>query len=119
MKRPIRCMGALLFSGLLVAASAVLPAVHAVRAHAGMVVVQYWQNLCWEPAKQDLQYLAATFNKSHPGIEIQPTCFSNANVLQPRLLAAIQAHHPPALSQTDAFAVASYVDEHAVQDLTP
>ena len=83
------------------------------------VVVQYWLNLCWQPAKTYFTHLVTTFNAGHPGIKIQPTCFSNASVLQPRLLAAIHQHRPPALSQTDAFAVASYVDMGAVQDLTP
>lgn len=83
------------------------------------VVVQYWLNLCWQPAKTKFERLVATFNASHPGIRIQPTCFANASVLQPRLLAAIRQGRPPALSQTDAFAVASYVDLRAVQNLTP
>jgi hypothetical protein len=72
-----------------------------------------------DPAGQDLQQMVDAFNKSHTGIALKPVCFSNANVLQPRLLAAIQQHRPPALSQTDAFAVATYVDQGAVQDLTP
>jgi ABC-type glycerol-3-phosphate transport system substrate-binding protein len=104
---------------LLVGAGALTPATHASHQHAGPVVVEYWENLCWTPAKQDLQHMVDAFNKSHPGVEIKPVCFSNANVLQPRLLAAIQQHRPPALSQTDAFAVATYVDQGAVQDLTP
>jgi len=118
MTRPPRLIGPLL-AGILLVAGTALPHAGAARVGAAPIVVDYWQNLCWEPAKTDLQYMAAAFNKSHPGIVIKPTCFSNANVLQPRLLAAIQAQHPPALSQTDAFAVATYVDEHAVQDLTP
>lgn len=85
----------------------------------GKTVVQYWENLCFSPAKQDLQTMVTAFNKSHPNIELQPRCFSNANVLQPTLLGAIHQHHPPELSQTDAFAVATYVNEGAVQDLTP
>lgn len=88
------------------------------RAHSP-VVVPYWLNLCWQPAKTKFEALVARFNASHPGIKIQPTCFSNASVLQPRLLAAIHQHRPPALSQTDAFAVSSYVDLGAVQNLDP
>ncbi len=86
---------------------------------ASPVVVDYWENLSYQPAKGDLQYMIDAFNKSHPNILIKPLAFSNANVLQPKLLAAIQQGHPPALSQTDAFAVATYVDEGSVQDLTP
>ena len=86
---------------------------------ASPVVVDYWENLSYQPAKGDLQYMIDAFNKSHPGILLKPLAFSNASVLQPKLLAAIQQGHPPALSQTDAFAVATYVDEGAVQDLTP
>jgi sn-glycerol 3-phosphate transport system substrate-binding protein len=83
------------------------------------VPVQYWLNLCWQPAKTYFTHLVNSFNASHPGIKIEATCFSNASVLQPRLLAAIHQHRPPALSQTDAFAVASYVDMGAVQNLNP
>lgn len=83
------------------------------------VVVQYWLNLCWEPAHTDFMHLVNTFNASHPSIRIAPTCFSNASVLQPRLLAAIHQNRPPALSQTDAFAVATYANMGAVQNLAP
>jgi len=116
-----------LLTGTLVAATTAattiagsgIPAVHAAPSHAGPVVVQYWENLSYEPAKGDLQQMIDAFNRSHPGIVLQPRAFSNANVLQPTLLAAIRQHQPPALSQTDAFAVATYVDQGAVQDLTP
>jgi ABC-type glycerol-3-phosphate transport system substrate-binding protein len=114
MQQTISRIGTAGLSVLLVAGGAFVPATHA-----APVVVQYWENLCWSPAREDLQYMVTAFNNSHPGIQLQPVCFSNANVLQPRLLAAIQQHRPPALSQTDAFAVATYVDEGAVQDLTP
>ena len=119
MTRFTRRAASVLLAIVLIVVMAGLPAARAARSGAGTVVVDYWSNMCWQPAHQDLLSLAAAFNKSHPGIDLKPTCFSNANVLQPRLLAAIQAHHPPALSQTDAFAVSSYVDEKAVQDLTP
>lgn len=118
MTQPTRRLAAIALAALL-SVGISLPTVRAARSHAGPVVVQYWENLCWEPAKSDLQHMVDAFNASHPTIRIMPVCFSNANVLQPRLLAAIQQHHPPALSQTDAFAVATYVDEGAVQDLTP
>ncbi|MDQ2741816.1 MAG: extracellular solute-binding protein, partial [Chloroflexota bacterium] len=83
------------------------------------VTVNYWSNLCWSPAKSYMTELVSAFNHSHPTIHLNWTCFSNSSVLQPKLLAAIQQHRPPALSQTDAFAVATYVDQGAVQDLTP
>jgi len=114
----IRRAGALAL-GLALAAGAGLPAAGAARPHAATVVVDYWENLCWQPAKKDLATMVDRFNATHPGIMVKPVCFSNANVLQPRLLAAIQQHRPPALSQTDAFAVATYVDQGAAQDLTP
>ncbi|MBV9282306.1 MAG: extracellular solute-binding protein [Chloroflexi bacterium] len=104
--------------GLLIAGAGISVA-RASRVLRNAVVVQYWENLCWSPAKQDLQTMIDAFNRSHPSIQLQPRCFSNANQLQPTLLAAIHQHHPPALSQTDAFAVATYVDQKAVQDLTP
>ena len=114
MQKTISRIGVAGLSVLLLAGGAFVPPTHA-----APVVVQYWENLCWSPAREDLQQMVTAFNNSHPGIQLQPVCFSNANVLQPRLLAAIQQHRPPALSQTDAFAVATYVDEGAVQDLTP
>jgi multiple sugar transport system substrate-binding protein len=117
MRRPQRAVAAL----AVVAMAATLASLPVARAAwpsaAAPIVVQYWENLCWEPAKTDLQTMVNAFNASHPGIELKPVCFSNANVLQPRLLAAIQQGKPPALSQTDAFAVATYVDQGAVQDL--
>ena len=118
MKRIVSRGGSLALTAVLVAAGAT-PVTHAATGHAAPLVVQYWENLCWQPAKKDLQYMVNQFNAAHPGIQLQPVCFSNANVLQPRLLAAIQQHRPPALSQTDAFAVATYVDQGSVQDLTP
>lgn len=104
---------AILFTILPIAGPARAAVLHST-AHSP-VIVQYWLNLCWQPAKTKFETLVANFNKSHPDIKIQPTCFSNASVLQPRLLAAIHQHRPPALSQTDSFAVASYVDLGAVQ----
>ncbi len=102
------------------AAHAARPSAHMpARAHAAPVVVEYWENLSYEPAKSDLRMMVDAFNRSHPGIVIKPQAFSNASVLQPKLLAAIQQGHPPALSQTDAFAVATYVDQGSVEDLTP
>src|SRR5947209_11868247 len=118
MNRRIRLTITALLCALVATAGGVRAAGLGSKAH-GPVVVQYWLNLCWQPAQTDFRHLVAAFNSSHPGIQIQPTCFSNASVLQPRLLAAIHQHRPPALSQTDAFAVASYVDLGAVQDLTP
>ena len=91
MTRFMRRFGSVLLATLLVVVVAGLPTVRAARPHASTVVVEYWQNMCWEPAKADLRYMAASFNKLHPGVQVTPTCFSNANVLQPRLLAAIQA----------------------------
>jgi len=105
-------------AGLLVA-SASTPRAGAAAPQAGPVVVQYWENLSWEPAKSDLALMIAAFNQEHPGIVLQTRAFSNANVLQPTLLAAIHQHRPPGLSQTDAFAVATYVDQGVVQNLTP
>jgi ABC-type glycerol-3-phosphate transport system substrate-binding protein len=119
MKRGIRrTVIALLCTILLTGGSWTSGVSRAARAHSP-VVVDYWLNLCWQPAQTDFQHLVAAFNQSHPSILIKPRCFPNASQLQPTLLAAIHQHHPPALSQTDAFAVATYVDEGAVQDLTP
>lgn len=84
---------------------------------ASTVTVPYWLNLCWQPAKTKFEHLVSNFNRTHPGIKIDANCFSNASVLQPRLLAAIHQGRPPALSQTDSFAVASYVNLGAVEDL--
>jgi len=117
--QPIRYARATAAGALVAVLGAGGAAAHAAPAHASPVVVQYWENLCYEPAKSDLQTMVDAFNKSHSGIVLKPVCFSNANVLQPRLLAAIQQGRPPALSQTDAFAVATYVDQGSVQDLTP
>jgi hypothetical protein len=52
-------------------------------------------------------------------IQVGLSVFLGSHSVEWSQLAAIHQHHPPALSQTDAFAVASYVDEGAVQDLTP
>lgn len=117
MTRLVRRAGTAALAGMLVAGAG-LGTARAAR-HAAPVVVDYWENICWEPGKASIQHMVDAFNRGHPGIVIKPTCFSNANVLQPRLLAAIRQHQPPALSQTDAFAVATYADEGAVQDLTP
>ncbi len=119
MSPTMRRTGIVVAAVLLLAGGAGLPAARAARAHAGPLVVEYWENLCWEPAKTNLQTMVTAFNTSHPGIHLKPVCFSNANVLQPKLLLAIQQHRPPALSQTDAFAVATYADQGTVQDLTP
>jgi len=104
---------------LLIAAATGRSVARAAHPHSSPVAVQYWENLCFSPAKQDLQTMINAFNRGHPQIQLQPRCFSNANVLQPTLLAAIRADHPPALSQTDAFAVATYVDQGSVQNLSP
>ena len=104
---------------LLIAAATGRSVARAAHPHSSQVAVQYWENLCFSPAKQDLQTMINAFNRGHPQIQLQPRCFSNANVLQPTLLAAIRAGHPPALSQTDAFAVATYVDQGSVQNLSP
>ncbi len=123
MTQPIRFAHVAGAAALALALTAGATATHAARPsrqeHAGPVVVEYWENLSHEPAKSDLQSMVDAFNKSHPGIVLKPRPFSNASVLQPKLLAAIQQGHPPALSQTDAYAVATYVDEGSVQDLTP
>jgi multiple sugar transport system substrate-binding protein len=116
MTRPIRVLGIAL-SLTLLAGSGFLSVGHAAGSRSP-VTVEYWSNLCWQPAKTYMQQLVTAFNSSHRGIVLKWTCFSNASVLQPRLQAAIQQHRPPALSQTDAFAVATYVDQGAVQDLT-
>jgi len=104
---------------LLVAVSTSVSVARLAHASRAPIVVQYWENLCFSPAKQDLQTMINAFNHEHPGIQLQPRCFSNANVLQPTLLAAIHAHHPPALSQTDAFAIATYVNQGTVENLSP
>lgn len=117
MKRTTRAGIVTVLACMLVAASGYYSISRAAPVHS-KVVVQYWSNLCWSPAKSYMTQLISAFNRSHPAIDLQWTCFSNASVLQPRLQAAIQQHRPPALSQTDAFAVATYVDQGAVQDLT-
>jgi ABC-type glycerol-3-phosphate transport system substrate-binding protein len=119
MRRITALVGAAALTASLLASSwsSGLAAQGSSRSSAATVTVPYWLNLCWQPAKTKFEHLVSTFNSSHPGIKIDATCFSNASVLQPRLLAAIHQGHPPALSQTDSFAVASYVDLGAVQSL--
>lgn len=119
MERWLRRSGAALLCALLVGAGGWSSTVGKAAPARSPVTVDYWLNLCWQPAQTDFQHLVSTFNKTHPGIVIKPRCFANASQLQPTLLAAIHQHRPPALSQTDAFAVATYVDQGAVQDLTP
>jgi ABC-type glycerol-3-phosphate transport system substrate-binding protein len=109
-----------LFSAIVLVSLSVQQSVaRSVHAAPKPVVVQYWENLSWHPAVDDMTAMVDAFNKSHPAIHIEARAFSNASVLQPAILAAIRAGHPPALSQTDAFAVATYVDEKAVQNLDP